>query len=342
MGALQMSLAAGEKGRGVSFGYIAALIGTETTQQLIEQLGVVPAVDGLIDFVDAWNVLTANVAITADEGHSLAGAPVRPGNFELLMASMVQGANLGDGLGRLAAGATVIRPDLIITVRHRRSGLRVSLVVRHANARAAQIYAEALIIVIHCGLRWAIGRRLQPIRAEGCGMRHGFEKSLLDVLGLPVVRGSGGAALTYATADQDAPFRVADFTRWREAAFNEYVRMVDELDQMPGKANSWDSLRQSVRVIVMAGSVSQSEVARSLGMSVATLRRRLSNEQTSFRQIREGVRRDAASLLLLTDKSIDDMAAELGMSDARCFRRACSSWFGQSPSALRRDRLALR
>jgi AraC-like DNA-binding protein len=335
-----MSLAGNEKRRGVSFEYIAALIGAETTQRLIDQLGVVKGIDGIIDFVGAWNVLTANIAITADEGHSLAGAPVRPGNFELLMASMVQGANLGDGLGRLAAGATVIRPDLAITVRNRRNGLRVSLVVRHANARASQVYAEALIIVIHCGLRWAIGRRLRPIQAEGCGMRHGFETSLLDVLGLPVIRGSGGAALTYAAADQDAPFCIADFTRWREAGFNEYVRLVDELGQMPGKSSLGDSLGQSVSVAVMAGSVSQSEVARSLGMSVATLRRRLSNEQTSFRQIRESVRRDAANLLLLTDKSIDDIAAELGMSDARCFRRACSNWFGGSPSELRRERRA--
>ena len=71
-------------------------------------------------------------------------------------------------------------------------------------------------------------------------------------------------------------------------------------------------------------------------MSVPTLRRRLADRGTSFRHICDDLRRDAAEMLLLGDKSVEDIAEHLGMSDARCFRRACNSWFGQSPSELRR------
>ena len=87
----------------------------------------------------------------------------------------------------------------------------------------------------------------------------------------------------------------------------------------------------------MAGNGDQTLVARGLGMSVPTLRRRLADQRTSFRQICDDLRRDAAEQLLLGDKSVEEIADALGMSDARCFRRACNGWFGRSPSELRRS-----
>ncbi len=320
--------------RGVGFDYVAALLGDETTHRLIDRVGVAPDSDGWIDFVSAWKLLTANVALTADEGHQLAGAPVRPGNFELLMASMVQGDSLADGLARLASGAVIIRPDLMISLSHRHGALRLSLVLRETTL-AAEIYAEALIVVIHCALRWALGRKLVPLQVRGCTAIGQMRSSLLDVLNVPVVRGGTGAALTYAADDVDAGFRVACFTRWHEASYAEYVRMVDELTESPVKPSS-DALLRNVRTIVLGSRGDQTAVARRLGMSVPTLRRRLADRGTSFRQLCDELRRDAAEMLLLGDKSVEDIAEELGMSDARCFRRACNGWFGRSPSELRR------
>ena len=145
-----------------------------------------------------------------------------------------------------------------------------------------------------------------------------------------------GVALTYAAADADAGFRIAAFTRWHEASFSEYVRMVEDLAQPTMPAGD-DGLLRSVRVTVMREQGDQASVARALGMSVPTLRRRLADRGTSFRHICDDLRRDAAEMLLLGDKSVEDIAEHLGMSDARCFRRACNSWFGQSPSELRRS-----
>lgn len=320
---------------GVGVDYIAALLGEATTLRLIERLGVVAAADGTIDFVSAWKLLTANVALTADEGHQLAGAPVRPGNFELLMASMVQGSSLADGLARLTSGAVIIRPDLVISLSHRHGTLRLSLVLRNAATIAAEIYAEALIVVIHCALRWALGRQLQPLRVRGCAAVGPIRSSLLDVMNVPVARFGTGASLTYAAEDAGAEFRVASFTRWHEASFLEYGRMVDELAE-PGALRSGDGLLSAVRTLVMGKSGDQAAVARNLGMSVPTLRRRLADRGTSFRQICDELRMRAAERLLLGEKSVEDIAEELGMSDARCFRRACNGWFGRPPSELRR------
>ena len=328
-----------ETSDGVTFAYVATLLGSDTTLRLIDRLGVVAGPGGRIGFIDAWKLLTANVALTADEGHQLAGAPVRPGNFELLMASMVQGADLDDGLARLAAGATIIRPDLSIRLSHRHGNLRLSLVLGDTPSLAAEIYAEALLVVIHCAVRWAVGRRIVPANVRGSAALADFHTSLLDTLDLPVPRHGTGASITYEVTDSAAPFKVTSFTRWHEASFIEYVQLIDEraFPLAPAADRKGDALFRDVRNAVMSGNGDQTVVARGLGMSVPTLRRRLADQRTSFRQICDDLRRDAAEQLLLGDKSVEEIAGALGMSDARCFRRACNGWFGRPPSELRRS-----
>ena len=208
-----------ETSEGVDFAYVATLLGRDTTLRLIDRLGVIAGPGDKIGFIDAWKLLTANVALTADEGHQLAGAPVRPGNFELLMASMVQGTDLGDGLARLAAGATIIRPDLSIRLSHRHGNLRLSLVLGETPSLAAEIYAEALLVVIHCAVRWAVGCRIVPANVRGSAALAVFRSSLLDTLDLPVPRHGTGASITYEDSDIAAPFKVTSFTRWHEASF---------------------------------------------------------------------------------------------------------------------------
>ncbi len=323
---------------GVSFDYVAALLGKETALRLIDRLGLVTSSADVLNFVDAWKLLTANVALTADEGHQLAGVPVRPGNFELLMASMVQGADLREGLARLAAGATIIRPDLSIHLTQRHGNLRLTLVLGESPSLAAEIYAEALLVVIHCAVRWAIGSRITPVRVRGSSALASFRSSLLDILSLPVPRRGNGASITYSAADAAAPFQVAAFIRWHEASFSEYVQLVDECAHHPTTADrESDTLLRDVRNVVLSGQADQGGVARRLGMSVPTLRRRLSDQRTSFREICHDLRRNAAEQLLLGDKTVEEIADALGMSDARSFRRACNGWFGRSPSEIRRS-----
>ena len=172
----------GESARGVTSDYISALLGAAATARLSARLGVAADAGGMIGFVDAWKLLTANVALTNDEGHQLAAAPVRQGNFELLMASMVQGDTLAEGLTRLAEGANIIRPDLVFRLSRRAGSLRLSLRSAGPSSRATEVYVEALIVVIHCATRWALGRPLDPVRLRGPIELADAGGSLLDVL----------------------------------------------------------------------------------------------------------------------------------------------------------------
>jgi AraC-like DNA-binding protein len=79
--------------------------------------------------------------------------------------------------------------------------------------------------------------------------------------------------------------------------------------------------------------------AQMLHMSVATLRRKLHKEGSSFTAIRKECQRaHALRLVQGTDMPISEIATRIGYSDDRAFRRAFRSWTGHSPSTSRGQR----
>jgi AraC-like DNA-binding protein len=79
------------------------------------------------------------------------------------------------------------------------------------------------------------------------------------------------------------------------------------------------------------------DVAQHLAMAPRSLRRRLDEEQTSFRNLVEAERKQlAVQLLEGTDMKLDEMALQLGYSDTASFTRAFRRWFNRAPGEYRR------
>jgi AraC-like DNA-binding protein len=77
-------------------------------------------------------------------------------------------------------------------------------------------------------------------------------------------------------------------------------------------------------------------VARTLGMSGRSLQRQLRDEQTSFRELVDEVRRELAISHVKAGKTpITAIALLLDFSDASAFHRSFRRWTGQSPSEFR-------
>jgi AraC-like DNA-binding protein len=84
--------------------------------------------------------------------------------------------------------------------------------------------------------------------------------------------------------------------------------------------------------------LSLEQIAELLHISKRTLHRNLENEGTSFKLLLKAKRADLAKRLLLHDnKSVGDVADELGYSDSANFRRAFKDWYGVSPKAWVRE-----
>lgn len=77
------------------------------------------------------------------------------------------------------------------------------------------------------------------------------------------------------------------------------------------------------------------DVARALGVSARTLKRRLRDEGTSFGTVRARSLGARAQRLLERGASLDECAEALGYCDAASFGRAFKRWTGRSPGAAR-------
>jgi AraC-like DNA-binding protein len=70
----------------------------------------------------------------------------------------------------------------------------------------------------------------------------------------------------------------------------------------------------------------------------STLRHRLHDEGQSYAGIKDDIRRDLAiDMLMNTQKTIGEIAVQLGYSEPSAFFRAFKKWMGKSPEAYRRD-----
>jgi AraC-like DNA-binding protein len=113
-----------------------------------------------------------------------------------------------------------------------------------------------------------------------------------------------------------------------------YRKIIDLIERNPGASSARRSVREQVVAAFEDNVLTQAAVARRLGLSAATLRRRLTAERSaSFRTLSETIRERAARSLLEQHHHPNDVAEELGFSDQRSFARAFKRWTGLTPAA---------
>ena len=84
-------------------------------------------------------------------------------------------------------------------------------------------------------------------------------------------------------------------------------------------------------------------VARSLGLSVRSLRRRLADEATTYNALaREALVALAKQFLENEQRTLQETAYALGFSDTSAFHRAFKHWTGTTPSSYRQAHLENR
>ena len=90
-------------------------------------------------------------------------------------------------------------------------------------------------------------------------------------------------------------------------------------------------LEQNIRTL------REDDVASTFCVSTRTLRNQLRREGQSYQGILDSARKQVAlSLLRASPLALDDIAARLGFSDGRSFRRAFKKWQGSTPGDYRR------
>jgi AraC-like DNA-binding protein len=111
------------------------------------------------------------------------------------------------------------------------------------------------------------------------------------------------------------------------------------LSQLPAAKSITADVRSLIAAQLAQGGPDVAAIAAGLGMSLRTLARRLEAEGTTFRDLVDDVRQQAA-LELVGERSLSfsEVAHQLGFSHAAAFHRAFRRWTGQTPLRYRRAR----
>ncbi|MGX1883635.1 AraC family transcriptional regulator [Streptomyces sp. NPDC055287] len=268
-----------------------------------------------------------------DEFLGLASVPSRPGTFAMMCYAVLGCPDLGAAVGRGTAfyGLFPGGPDLVLE----RTETEAAFSVRSPLDRDEDRFlAECLLIIWHRLCSWLIGRRI-PLRWAGFDYAPPPHKDEYGTLfGCPVRFGTDRTGAGF-----DAHWLAAPLVRdeaqlhvmLRRAPFEllsrrEYGTTVAE--------QVHHTLAQALRTSPRLPSLG--ETAARLAVSPATLRRRLQQESTSFQQLKDAVRRDAAIAGLAEGREpIAELAARLGFSEDTSFHRAFRRWTGTTPGAYR-------
>lgn len=155
---------------------------------------------------------------------------------------------------------------------------------------------------------------------------------LSEALGIEVVCGRSEDALVLPNDSLDRPLAKSD------PATLEYC--LDQcralLEKQAGTLPPWSQLVTDLLVGELGTDVSIGAVAAKLAVSERTLRRRLSDEGTSFRQIYNNTRLVIARELLETaGLTVQAAAWRVGYAEPAAFVRAFAKRFGRTPGSVR-------
>jgi AraC-like DNA-binding protein len=277
------------------------------------------------------------VQALADEGFALFSSPVRVGSFEFLCRSVVSSLSLAEALDRATRFLHLVVPDLSVAVLPGpgTSELRFSEVrpLQRERDDPRRVFAlEWILRWLHGLACWLVNRdlTLNSVAFPYAQPPHGTDYALIYT-----ARSTFESRYLAATLNSnllELPVRRDDHA------------LATFLDGAPGKiVTLYRRDREMVRRVrdVVAKSFpavpSLLEVSRRLNLSTRTVERRLFEEGSSLRAIKDALRRDLAlSRLRTSDQSVAQIAAGLGYADTSAFFRAFTAWTGSSPTAYRR------
>ncbi len=306
---------------------VAELLGTES---LGEAIGL----------ADCFRLLRRLAFVEGEETFALSARPMVKGTAEFVLSRAAGCATVGEGLRQIAAGYNLLHGAEYNRV-ERRAGQLVYAIQDDAfpytRPRDGYLHfsLECALIFLHaaaCEMASAdLGARLIRVSTRRPDLS-GPGATALSFWPAPVGCDARVYSVVYDAELDEAPMRglrsglAADL-----AVHNRILALIEQ----PSSGPLDRRLAHAVRRALEAGAVDQEAVAQGLGMSIATLRRHLAQEDTSFRAIHRQMMNDYARARILETRDIATVAEELGFSDLRAFTRAFKDWNGVTPSDYR-------
>jgi AraC-like DNA-binding protein len=192
---------------------------------------------------------------------------------------------------------------------------------------------ECLLMLLHGLACWLVRRRIPITRAE-----FGYTEPLHSNEHQSMYTTDLTFEFPHTTVFFDSRYWSLEIVQTRRTA-KEFLRTAPEgiLVKYKSPTSLASKVRHQIRKSLDNEPLELNDMAAAMGVTPATFRRRLNREGTSYRAIKDQLRRDLA-ISHLTDsvRSTTEIGCDLGYSERSAFERAFKKWTGVVPGKFRR------
>ncbi len=220
------------------------------------------------------------------------------------------------------ASSIILKDDsksLMLTVDTKSAGMRLP----------AQVDTLMAIIIHMCRINY--GEGLKPLSVNFIHPEPPCAEKYFDLFKSPVHFSTSRDSIAFSLVDVDKHLIGANphIARANDQVIINYLATIK-------KENIVHRVKAGIIGLLPSGEVTDAKVAKTIGMSVRSLQRKLSEDNTTFRTLRDQIRKELA-LNYLRDPSIEhaEIAFLLGYSEQSAFSRSFKRLTGLSPGEVR-------
>lgn len=256
------------------------------------------------------------------------GLEIEVGHLDSAGLMLMSCETLGDAVDTLVEYFPIIAEGSHFDVAPVRGGLRLRYVPGYTAA--LELRTEAVLGCVVRLARWISGERFQ---SEEVRFRHAPRDAAsryASLLGVPAF---------FDCADYSMPLRDDDLTIpliQANPAMREHLRQV--ADDMLARLAEQSTSAEVEALVREHPRWTKERVAQELFMSGRHLNRRLADEGSSFKVLRDATRYQLAEQQLRGGRPLSAIAESLGFADESAFAKAFRRWAGESPARYR-DRM---
>lgn len=253
------------------------------------------------------------------------GNALQVGHLDMVGALLMSYETLGEALEALLEYYPIVGEGGEFTLREEDGRLCLAY-QPHYQVRREERVEAVLASLLHMS-RWITGERIQPLELRFAHPPRAAEARYAELLGCPLRFTAQDNGLLFDRADLAMPLIQAN------APMREHLRgLADSLLERLGQQSLAVRVQQQLRAQPRWG---KERVAEQLELSGRHLNRKLAEEGTSFKLLRDQVLYQMAEQLLRESPRLVEVAERLGFSDESAFAKAFRRWSGTTPGQFR-------
>lgn len=232
-----------------------------------------------------------------------------------------------EALNRFARFKKIVGPiDVDIIETENTVSVTYKFAYANMNLPKFSVLNEQLLILNM--IRTGTGERIVPLMVES---PFDYDQETIAEFGLPVQRGDSNR-LVFDRSDLQKPFLTQNNIMWQylETELNQHL-----VQQERGQSFV-NYVQQELYLAIPSGFFLVEDIASRLGVSVRTLQRNLSAENTTFKQELQAVQKAMTFSYLKMKLSAEEISSLIGYSEVNTFSRAFKKWTGMTVTEYRK------